>query len=170
MYCPNCGEKIPVVSQNFCPNCGSELPKISEEPQLRSENSQGKSTARSESIGYIIQEQKMHVAPGLYSRKCLRFALSSFIMGIITAAIGLFIIIILFIVGSIILLIVHIIGLRFGILAKKHSKEAAKIEPPNSAEKAGSVFAVFGIIINAILMVIDLIFTIAFFIFIIIEV
>ena len=87
-------------------------------------------------------------------------------MGIITGAIGLVILIFLFIIGSILLLIVHSIGLTLGILAKKHSKEAAKIEPPNSAEKAGSVFAVFGIIINAILMGIDVIFTIVFLIII----
>ena len=80
--------------------------------------------------------------------------------------IGLVILIFLFIIGSILLLIVHSIGLTLGILAKKHSKEAAKIEPPNSAEKAGSVFAVFGIIINAILMGIDVIFTIVFLIII----
>lgn len=166
MYCPNCGEKIETLNQNFCPNCGSELPKNSGKPQLRSEEIQSKSPSGSESKGYIIQEPKMHVAPGLHSRKCLSFALSSFIMGVISAVIGLFILIFLFIIGSILLLIVHIIGLRFGILAKRHSKEGAKIEPPNSAEKAGSVFAVFGIIINAILMVIDVIFTIVFFVII----
>ena len=166
MYCPNCGEKIETPNQNFCPNCGNELPKNSGKPQLRSEEIQSKSPIGSESIGYKIQEQKIYAAPGFHSRKCLGFALSSFIMGIITGAIGLVILIFLFIIGSILLLIVHSIGLTLGILAKKHSKEAAKIEPPNSAEKAGSVFAVFGIIINAILMGIDVIFTIVFLIII----
>ena len=78
------------------------------------------------------------------------------------------IIIIFSIVGSIILLITHIVGLKFGISAKKYSKIAAELEPPNPAEKAGSVFAVFGIIINAILMVLALIFTIVVFIIIVI--
>jgi hypothetical protein len=166
MYCPNCGEKIETPNQNFCPNCGSELPKNFEKPHIRAEEIQTKSPSGPESMGYIFQEPKMNVTPGLHSRKCLSFALSSFIMGVITAVIGLLILIFLFIIGSILLLIVHIIGLRFGILAKRHSKEAAKIEPPNSAEKAGSVFAVFGIITNAILMGIDVIFTIVFFIII----
>ena len=166
MYCPNCGERLETPNQNYCPNCVSELPKNSGKPQLKSGEIKSKSPGGSESSRYIIQEQKIDVAPDFHSRKCLSFALSSFIMGIISAAIGLFILIFLFIFGSIILLITHIIGLSLGIFAKKHSKEAAKLEPPNSAEKAGSVFAVFGIIINAILMGIDAIFTIVFIIII----
>ena len=156
MYCPNCGAEIHVSNQNFCSNCGSQIPKISE------------AITRPHSIvSTKVPDQKIKVRPGLLSRKCLNYALASFIMGIVTGVIGLAIIIIFYIVGSIILLISHIVGLKFGISAKNYSKKAAELEPPNSAEKAGSVFAVFGIIINAILMVLALIFTIIFFIIIV---
>lgn len=169
MYCPNCGVSLN-TPHNFCPNCGSQIPKKFEAHQSRSERLENEPITRSESNVYTkVPAQKMQVRPGLHSRKCLGFALASFIMGIIIGVIGLVIIIIFSIVGSIILLITHIVGLKFGISAKKHSKKAAELEPPNSAEKAGSVFAVFGIIINAILMVLALIFTIAVFIIIVIS-
>jgi len=106
--------------------------------------------------------------PGPDSRKCLSYALTSFIMGIVTIMIGLILIIIFYILGSIILLIIHIVALNLGISARKYSKKAADLEPPNSSEKAGSVFAIFGIVINSILIVLAIIFTIVFFILIII--
>ncbi len=169
MYCPNCGAQLLTANQNFCPNCGSQLPKIAEVPQSGSERSQSGTITRPQSIvSTKVPTQKMQVRPGLHSKKCLKFALVSFIMGIVTGVIGLAIIIIFYIVGSIILLITHIVGLKFGISAKKYSKIAAELEPPNSAEKAGSVFAVFGIIINAILLALALIFTIVVLVLIII--
>ena len=160
MYCPNCGSQL-LTTNNFCPNCGSQIPKITEGLQSGSERSQsGNITSPQSIISTKVPAQKMQVRPGLHSRKCLKFALVSFIMGIVTGVIGLAIIIIFSIVGSIILLITHIVGLKFGISAKKYSKKAAELEPPNSFEKAGSVFLVFGIIINVILMALALIYTI----------
>lgn len=163
MYCPNCGTQI-TTSRNFCPNCGTDIRTISAALQSGSVRSQSRTQSI---ISTKVPAQKMQVRPGPHSRKCLKFALVSFIMGIVTGVIGLVVIRFLFIVGALIILITHIVGLTFGISAKKFSKEAAELEPPNSVEKAGSVFAVFGIIINAILMLLAFFLTIIFLIIII---
>lgn len=154
MYCPNCGINLNDKNLNFCPNCGNKI----------------SNTVESQSTNYItVSSQPPQVnagGPGFHSKKCLGFALTSLIMGIVTGVIGLFVILRFGIVGSIILLAIHIIGLKFGNSAKEHSKKAAELELPNPTEKVGSVFSVFGIVINAILLVLAIIFTVIFFIII----
>ena len=150
MYCPHCGTKLNGNNQNFCPNCGSKT-STTLEPQPTSY------------ITVPVQKTPDNDGrPGSHSNKCLGFALASVIMGIATAVIGLIILIILRIIGSTILLIIHIVGLNLALTAKKHGKKAAELEPSNPVEKVGSVFVVFGIIINAILIAVDIIFTIIF--------
>ena len=56
-------------------------------------------------------------------------------------------------VGFITTIIVHIAGLVFGILSRTNSSKAGRIEPINTLEKVGSVFGVFGIVINSIFIV-----------------
>ncbi len=56
-------------------------------------------------------------------------------------------------VGWIAAIVVNIVGLVFGILSRVFSGRAAS-EPINNVERFGSVIAVFGIIINAIPIVV----------------
>lgn len=150
MYCPHCGTNLSDDVQNFCPNCGSQI----------------SNTVEPQSTHYAttpVQTMQKDIGrPGPHSNKCLGFALASLIMGVATAVIGLILIIILRIIGSIILLIIHIVGLNLGLSAKKHCKKAAELEPSNPVEKTGSVFLIFGIVINIILLVVDIVFTIIF--------
>jgi len=46
--------------------------------------------------------------------------------------------------------ILNITGFVFGILSRTNSSKAGKFEPVNTLEKVGSVFAIFGIIMNSI--------------------
>ena len=150
MYCSHCGTNLGTNNLNFCPNCGSQISNTLE-PQKTII-----STAPVQKI------EKNIGSPAPYSQKCLGYAIASLIMGIATVAIGFVLIIILRIVGSIILLIIHLVGLNLGLYAKKNCKKAADLESSNPAEKAGSVIVIFGIVINTILLVVDIIFIIIF--------
>ncbi len=150
MYCPHCGTNLDDNALNFCPNCGSQISNIVE------------TQSKIDIIPPVQTIEKNVGRPNPHSNKCLGFALASLIMAIATAVIGLIVIIILRIIGSIILLIIHIVGLNLGLSAKKHCKKAADLEPSNPVEKTGSVFVIFGIVINTILLVVDIIFTIIF--------
>ena len=150
MYCPHCGANLGDNTLNFCPNCGSQISNT-DEPQKTII-----STASVQTIEKNIGSSDSH------SQKCLGFAIASLVMGIATFAIGFILIIILRIVGSIILLIIHVVGLNLGISARKHCKIAAELEPSNPSEKAGSVIVIFGIVVNTILLVVDIIFIIIF--------
>jgi len=168
MFCPNCGEKLKVPNQRFCPNCGSEIPTISESPQLKTERSQYASTTRSQSTtGYtdfLVKQRKLveKGRPGPHSKKCLGFGIASIVLAIFDLIFGfsIFLLSILFfdfnrmVIELIIVILIHFVGLVFGILSRINSAKAGKSEQVNAVEQVGSVFGVIGIVINAILVVI----------------
>ncbi|MFX0104559.1 MAG: zinc-ribbon domain-containing protein [Candidatus Hodarchaeota archaeon] len=169
MFCPNCGEKLTEADQRFCHNCGSEILTTSDAPQIRTEQYQRPSTTSVPLEAYAVKTQpKPQMGEvGKYSKMCLGFALVSIGIGIITLIAGGALIIYTLIpyfylptvsptmIGVILM---HVAGLIFGILSKVNSGKASRMEPYNNVERAGSVLGIFGIVINAIAMVLVLIF------------
>lgn len=168
MFCPNCGEKLESQNQKFCVSCGSDLPYTPDAPQIKAEENQVSSTIRSVPV-YESKPIKVG-GSGPYSKKCFAFALVSIALAIVGFSFGGINLIRTFlpayffpyypgglgggIVGLIIAIVLNIGGLVFGILSRVNSSKAGKNEPVNTLEKLGSVVAVFGIIMNAIPLVI----------------
>ena len=163
MFCPNCGEKLESQNQKFCSSCGSELsntPDAAQASQLRAEENQASPIVRSVPI---YESKNINVGgPGPHSKKCLTFAILSLALGGVGIAFGAisfmrilipfpfhldyYIRFILLIIAT----ILNITGFVFGILSRTNSSKAGKFEPINTLEKVGSVFAIFGIIMNSI--------------------
>jgi len=173
MFCPNCGEKLEKLDQKFCASCGSVIsttsgaPQATQAPQLRAKENHVSSTVKSVPV-YESKSIKVG-GPGPHSKKCFAFATVSLglaIVGFSSGGLNLFRFYIPSyyypyhpgglvggLVGLSIVIILHIAGLVFGILSRTNSSKAGKFEPINTLEKVGSVFAVFGIVINVIPMV-----------------
>ena len=165
MFCPNCGEKLESQNQKFCASCGSELSNTPDAPQLRVEENQVSSPVRSVPV---YESKTITVGgPGPHSKRCFAFSIVS--LGLVYAAYlfggsNLFRYLTPYysyypyysfgMVGFITPIILHIAGLVFGILSRTNSSKAGKYEPINGLEKVGSVFGVFGIIINSIFIVV----------------
>ena len=152
MYCTNCGVKLD-GQQKFCPTCGAEL----------LEGSEVQSTSYA-----TVPVQSMQIidgTPGLDSKKCLGFSIPSVAMAVATLVIAgllrLFFLLgmplPLFIIGVIIGIIINIVGLTFGIISRINGYKATKSEPKNAIVTVGSIFAILGIIGNAILIIVALI-------------
>ncbi|MFX1480314.1 MAG: zinc-ribbon domain-containing protein [Promethearchaeota archaeon] len=171
MFCPNCGEEIIEQDQKFCQNCGSEIPTTGEVPQRITVSpkptpvAQKYSVPKPVSTPTYVRTAPTRGGPGPASKKCLAFALVSLAIAIFTfgsaggSGYGPFS---FYIAGAIpriiIVIIAHIVGLVFGIVSRTNSREASMTEPINGVEKAGSVFAIFGIVVNSIGLAIALIF------------
>ncbi len=167
MFCPNCGEKLESQNQKFCASCGSVIsntlgaPKA---PQSKVEENHVSPTVRSVPT-YESKSIKVG-GPGPHSKRCLAFSIVSLgLVGVayILGGSNLFRYLTPYyynpyysfgVIGFTTPIIVHIAGLVFGILAKTNSSKAGKFEPINTLEKVGSVFGVFGIIINSIFIVV----------------
>ena len=159
MFCSNCGEELYDPNQKFCQGCGYEI--------LAAPNSSGLKPAQS---GYEPIDKSRYVAPkqqrtllmgmpGEYSKKCLGFAVISIVIGIITLAIGYNLYLYSYypyyysiarMIILIVILLLRIGGLIFGIFSRTNSVKAENLETLNSYERVGSVFAIFGIIVNSI--------------------
>jgi len=166
MFCQNCGEKLETPNQKFCAGCGSEIsstpaaPQAPQAPQLKVEKYKAPSADRQVPI---YESKPIRTGgPGPHSIRCFVFSLVS--LGLAGAgfvfggnnffrflmpyppypgvSIGFF--------GLIIGVILNVAGLVFGILSRTNSSKAGIREPINGLEKVGSVFAVFGIVINSI--------------------
>ena len=166
MFCPNCGEQLDSQNQKFCSSCGSELFNTPQAPKLKVEENHVSPTVRS------VPDYESKIikvgGPGPHSKKCFAFSIVS--LGLIGVAYffggsNLFRILTPYyyysysfgVVGFITTIIVHIAGLVFGILSRTNSSKAGRFEPINALEKVGSVFGVFGIVINSIFIVTTLI-------------
>lgn len=172
MFCPNCGSELTEPNQSFCMKCGSKIEATLEIPQIRTkipkQVSINTSQSTLESISLPISQKKSVIKegrPGPYSKKCFGFALASIGLAIAGLSVGsgsmMFSMISRFgnvlngfgfVPGLIIAIVLNTIGLIFGILSRVNSSKARELEPVNTLEKIGSVFAIFGIIGNAILI------------------
>ncbi|MFX0104611.1 MAG: zinc-ribbon domain-containing protein [Candidatus Hodarchaeota archaeon] len=177
MFCPNCGTELLSSNQKFCHNCGGEIPPLLRatnfrieiptisQPKLKNEGYQN-IIAKSRYFPVIKQQPIQVGLPGPYSKRCLSLSIISILVAIfdwiLNYIIFRFQIIILpvFDFRIIMLLtnaiIINIVGLIFGILSRSNSAKAGILEPGNSVEKVGSTFAILGIIINALSIVIVL--------------
>jgi len=160
MFCPNCGEKLESQNQKFCASCGSILSYTPDAPQLRAEENQASSPVKP--IPVYESKPIKTGGPGPHSKKCFAFAFVSIALAIVGNSFGArFFLPTYFFpyyVGLglerlIIAMVLHIAGLIFGILSRVNTSKAEILEPINALEQFGSVVAVFGIITNAISVV-----------------
>lgn len=159
MFCPECGEKLIKTGQKFCHNCGTEVLATSEAIDYKLERTQNVSVPKIQYIPIKPQKQLKMGPPGKYSKFCLEFALISIVIGIATLIIGYNYFRFFYypshnIIGRLVVLIVILLlrvgGLILGVFSRINSSKAQIFEPYNDVEKAGSIFGIFGIIINAI--------------------
>jgi len=175
MSCQNCGEKMESKDQKFCASCGNEItdapgaPQSPQAPPLKAEESQVSSPAKSVPV-YESKAIKVG-GPGPHSKKTLAFAIVSLVLAAVGFALGCICFIrvtnpyyyyynpyppFAFILLAV-AVIINITGLIFGILSRTNCSKARKSEPVNTMEKVGSVFGIFGIIINSIPVVVILV-------------
>jgi len=172
MFCQTCGEKIESKDQKFCASCGSEItdtPSAPSEPPIKTEENQVSSPVKSVTVS---EPKKINVGgPGPHSKKTLAFAIVSLVLAGIGFALGGTVFIRMmnpyyyyysyYFPSAFIVLIVGVVfnvtGLIFGILSRTNCSKARKVEPANGLEKVGSIFAIFGIIINSIPVVVILV-------------
>jgi len=124
----------------FCPNCGQEL----KDPNQKFCQNCG-SVIQPTSGAPRSQQAPVFADPMLAIAGLLRLF---YLLGMPLP---------LFIMGVIIGIIINIVGLTFGVFSRINGKEATKSEPENAVETVGSIFAIFGIIGNAILIIVALI-------------
>jgi len=165
MFCPNCGVKIINPNQNFCIKCGTKIQITSEAPQLRPERSHSTKVNANYSISQKTPT-KIERSSGSYSNKCFGYAIASIalvIFGIIFSGPILFFrlfgrgSVLIMIIFVMVIILIHIVGLIFGILSRTNSTKAKTLDPENVIGKLGSVFGIIGIVLNAIALGISLV-------------
>jgi len=158
MFCSECGEKLIAPDQKFCHNCGTEVLATSKANDDKNERIQNVSAPKILYTPVKQQRQLKMGRPGKYSKLCLEFSLVSIVIGLVTLIIG-YNYYWLFnypynnigrLVFVIVVLLLRVGGLIMGVFSKIYSSKAEKLEPYNDIEKAGSIFGIFGILINSI--------------------
>ncbi|MFX1378544.1 MAG: zinc-ribbon domain-containing protein [Promethearchaeota archaeon] len=159
MFCPHCGQKLIDTNQKFCQHCGAEVLTVSKTPDYTPERFQREPSTKIYYVPVKQQTQLQRGPPGKYSKTCLTGALVSIFIGIISLIIGYYyhaffyfahysyFINLIVLIGF---LLMRVGGLVLAVFSKVNSSKAQFLEPYNDTEKAGSIFAVFGMIINAI--------------------
>ena len=160
MFCSNCGERLIATNQRFCHNCGTEVLATSKATDYKTERIQNVTAPKIQYATVIQQRQLQRGSPGKYSKLCVGLALGSIVIGIVSLIISynlsrLFFIFpsynrIVRLVAMIIILLLRVGGLIMGVFSKVNSSKAEIFEPYNDVEKAGSIFGIFGILINSI--------------------
>jgi len=166
MFCPNCGEKLDSPNQRFCASCGSEIGStpFPEVPQIQTEENQVSTPV---SLVPVSESKPIKAeGPGSYSKKVFAFAFFSLVLAVIGFVLE-FLAFFRFIIpmyifprlpgGPVLLtiaLVIHFVGIIFGIVSRISSSKARKLEIENTLEKVGRVFAILGIIANFIPLVI----------------
>lgn len=170
MFCPNCGEKLVSPNQNFCAHCGSEIqatpvPEVSKRPQEPVVKTPIPPQAPAVPV-YMSKPIKTR-GIGRYSKKSFVFALiwpGFFIAGSYTGFISMIFRSFSYspysprIPGFLLVpIVLHLLGLIFSINSRVNSSRARKFEAENGLQKAASIISVFGIVLNAIFLVLGVI-------------
>jgi hypothetical protein len=169
MFCPNCGEKLENPNQPFCSRCGSEIqtvltPEISQEPQVPVVKTPVPPPTPVAPQSVPIYQPKTIKKGGIgsNSKMCFAFALVSlafFAVGLgfgagVLARLFIPVYFIPYLPGGpgmwFIAFILHVIGFIFAIISRVNGNKASKREGENALQKVGSVFGVFGIVLNVI--------------------
>jgi hypothetical protein len=172
MFCPNCGEKLESPNQRFCSRCGSELQFTPNPEVFEGYNATQTPVVETPSPTPVpaapVYETKpiKTGGPGSYSKKVFAFAFLSLVLAGIGFSLDM-ISFLRFVIpiyvfprlpgGPIVLIaamIVHFIGVIFGVVAKANSTKARKFEMENTLERVGKVFGILGIIVNMIPLVV----------------
>ena len=165
MFCQNCGEKLESQDQKFCARCGSAIsttPDAPQAPQLKVE--ENRVSPKAKSVPVYASKTIRVGGPGPHSKKCFAFAIVSLALAGVGFAFGATTFMRFLMpyyyyyspyysfgfIGLIVGVILNITGLIFGILSRTNCSKARKSEPVNTLEKVGSVFGVFGIVLNSI--------------------
>lgn len=158
MFCSECGEKLIAPDQKFCHNCGTEVLATSKANDDKNERIQNVSAPKIQYVQVTQKRQPKMGRPGKYSKLCLEFALVSIVIGFVTLIIG-YNYYWLFnypynnigrLVFVIVVLLLRVGGFILAVFSKVNSSKAEILEPHNDVEKVGSIFGIFGIIINSI--------------------
>lgn len=157
MFCSNCGENLIAENQQFCHKCGAEVLAPSKVTDYKTERIQDVTPPK---IYYVpIKQQRQRGSPGQYSKMCIGFAFGSIIIGIVSLVIGYNFYRFFYwssyiisgrLVLAIVILLLRVGGLTLGVFSRVNGSKAEIFEPYNDTEKAGSIFAIFGILINSI--------------------
>jgi len=159
MYCSSCGEKIQEADQKYCSNCGAEIITTSKGTDYKEETLQPEETQKIRYAPVRPQNDLLEGTTGKYSKMCLALALISIGVGIVSLIIGYnsyrlyswpYINMGARLAVMVTMLFLRVGGLIMGIFSKVNSSKAERFEPYNDVEKAGSIFGIFGIIINGI--------------------
>ncbi len=157
MYCSSCGEEIQETGQKYCSNCGAEIITTPKANYYNEETLQPEATQKIQYAPVRPQGDLPEGATGKYSKMCLALALISIGVGIVSLIIGYNSLRFYSwpymgarIVVIITMVLLRVGGLIMGIFSKVNSSKAERFEPYNDVEKAGSIFGIFGIIINGI--------------------
>ncbi len=170
MYCLNCGEKLK-NGINFCPKCGNQVPSSESFSQdTFRETSSTITQSNSTYDNYAVKtNEPLQIKEETRSKsiKCLAFSLLSFLMAIIAFILGgsffflysrYFYDFLFLIPLAISVTIMNIMGLIFGKIARILNRKAITAELDNSIRKTGKSFAIFGVILNSISIVVPLVF------------
>jgi len=173
-YCQNCGSEIvtpsetPIVSEEPEPSSIEEKKPSVKETELEEPITQPEEP-EIESTDYSAKATKEDGEAGVYSKKCLIYSIISLAFFGVAIGFGVgrftFLIIrssgsprpILGIILSSISLGLSITGLIFSSSSRKYSKEANISEPKNAMEQVGSTFAIVGLIMNIITILVAVI-------------
>ena len=157
MYCPNCGNYISNPNQRFCMNCGTPISDESAAPSYPSMQMSHTTPTYSHPPVYQNFNKTIGTA-GPFSKRTLGFALASLIIMVVTMSLGLNLMSSSFITYyyiptyAIMAGIAHLSGFILGIVGKSSSKKSIQ-EPYNLSENVGRILSIYGIILNAGLMV-----------------
>lgn len=165
MFCPNCGEKLDTPNQSFCAMCGSKLQSTPIPKDIPVQTKESQVIVPVSSIPVSKSVPIKTGGPGSYSKRVFAFSFISLVLAGVGFGVEFFAFIKLIapsyvfprIPGSPILLIaalvIHLVGVIFGIVSRANSNKAKKHEIENTLEKVGSVFGILGIIANVIPLV-----------------
>ena len=180
-FCPNCGTKVPRIQESPRPESTYQQPTY--QPPAPNYSYQRPSTTSYQkppptnyqsppSTTYRSPYPQPRVKPVRDPERFSKISLGMAIPGAIFALIGLYVGFVTFLiantlamygsvppgvmVGWIGKLVVHSIGLAFGIIAVAMSKKAQRLETENGIQKAGAIIGLLALAFNILLMLLGI--------------